>query len=136
MPELGLLENQAVDLDNPTASDYKIIYFSQQPLREEHTPRQVGKVVTSQDIDLLAKDPIKGLKVRENQTQLSLVNPPTLEIIDNLDREAEQLQQTLTNILNSQAKPLFITTYLKRQWNKDVKEEEPLLVHTISSNKD
>ena len=122
MLELGLLENQVVDLYNPTALDYKIIYFSQSPIREKSSPRQLEKVVTGQDIDLLARDPIKELKARENQIQLSLTNPPILETADNLDREAEQIQQALIGVLNTWAKPLFIIIYLKRQQNKDVKE--------------
>ena len=59
---------------------------------------------------------------RENWTQLSLATPPILETVDDLDREAEWLQQALTNILDSCAKPLFITTYSKRWWNNDVKK--------------
>lgn len=121
-PEIGLLDHWAVDLNNPTTSDHKIIYFSWLPLREESSPRRLEKVVTGWDIDLLARDPIKETKARENWIRLSLANPPILETTDNLDQEAKWIQQALTDVLNSWAKPLYITTFSKRWWNKDIKK--------------
>ncbi len=121
-PSLGQLESWAVLDKAQIPSDHKVIiseYQEAQPESAREAQREGGKV-TGWKVSTLSGE-MKEKMSHEWDREVKEF-PQDISTAEDLEREANWIQRTLTLILNRHAPPTRITPFSKRWWNVKVKK--------------
>jgi hypothetical protein len=113
--EIGLLDTWAIEEDLPTPSDHELIIFEFSDLTKTPKSTQKGEI-TGWKIDDLTSDP-EALEKAELAWNLLTENRDIINYNSSkieIEEEAIWLETSLTQVLNTHAKPLRITPYSKR----------------------
>jgi len=123
--DISPLRSWEIDSELSTPSDHEVIIFSWEDLYREHTS-YTSKPTIGWKINQLCQDERRREQAREDwlrRSQLHAINANSINSIQELEREASWIQDTLTSILDRWADPTRISIRSKRWWTKEVKEE-------------
>ena len=120
-PGLGPLRVWEIPEEYPSLSDHELILMEWEDI---DTPGQRNSqpAMSGWSIRNLLEDE-KKLKAAQSDWEKLNVNHQLLDLLctkQELDKEVEWFQETLTGLLNKHAKITQITSYSKRWWNKEV----------------
>jgi hypothetical protein len=123
-PGLGTLQSWEIDEDLLTPSDHALIVFSWEPLYCRSVGHKKG-ATTSWDIDKLRANEGRLEQARNhwNQPSGGRQHISTVSCCEDLEREAQWIQCSLTAVLDRHATPKPLHPRSKRCWTDEIKRE-------------